>query len=303
MSNKIYEFTKQGVSGAASAASLQYGLKLLPHQIVTFSGHAFKMLPRVSAFAPAITGLAFFVVSRGIDRFIVEKGFGFKADNKCTNFQLAKKQVVSATLTVLTGAVAGTVLALATGTTVVPSVISVAALAALVWLATKLADVAIALLEFLAHQNKTKLNNKGKLTEEELNELIMNNGVDGKLIAVSKINLLEIANPLSKNSKCPVNIHKNKENEFLDYDNQKIDEKLLETFKPHVEKELNTNLAIVDFLLKMKNEDEVCLNTKVWKKGGYVQESDLVKVKDIRKNLENVKARIEKLLSIWKDVK
>lgn len=123
-----------------------FGLMFLVGQLINQSNPlwatAFNVLPSFGGLAGGITGCVFFVVARACDavasRVIFKKWH--LQEHELVNFtegQCFKKDLLSGCLTVITGAVGAAIFAGVTGAVVLPLMLSVAALAALVWLITK----------------------------------------------------------------------------------------------------------------------------------------------------------------------
>lgn len=155
--NKIPGLVKNGIEvvGASElikktvTTALSYGE---PKIVVSFAHQSLGLLERLpnipyAQYAAPLGFSAFIVVATRVWDAVGNYLFlpADKAQATCCH-HLAK-EIFSAGMTVLTGAAAGAIYLAATGPVTVPAVVSVAALAAIVWMTTKAGDAALCALK------------------------------------------------------------------------------------------------------------------------------------------------------------
>lgn len=245
MFNKVGQLIKNAAEATGVGAAIQYGMNVsqVPQALKDFAGHSFDLLSGLPLSDTARSylqhapfgGSLFFVVSTRIGDAIGNRlAFG-----KCfpKNEDLIKAQATwrghlaknfaSATWTVLSGAAAGAILSAASGPVTVPAVVSVAALAAVVWTLTKVADAAIFMLKTIA-TNLMCCRKQTPITTESENK---NNNVS----SVEDVNKLVV-------------VHQSPENQSIiniDFKSYEINKSMF-AFKPSAIKLLNEKIDIVN---------------------------------------------------------
>lgn len=195
--NKVLNFVKNQVApGASCVAMMQYGLNHLPSQVTLLVGRAFNALPCLGGFTPAISGGVFFITTRLSD--VVAKAileyFVFGKTNLFNTKEFLANQALSGVITVITGSVYAAIYAYATGTAIVPFVVSVAALAALAWATTKAADATIYGILELVKLIRSRFNSDSPLDFIPKDYLLAIINVDTNKLTLEK--MLEVTNNL-----------------------------------------------------------------------------------------------------------